>query len=140
VGGVLGLLLLLLLLRYVLRQSYVALRIGSTFLLVAIVVAVPVVLSYLSLFRIVLLLAACGYLLGFLTRVLMTCGYARSPLCRRPMQLYDYLCGGVLIGFTLMLSLLSCCRTLQTKSLLSAVFERRIAHNEVMKLLDMGTT
>jgi len=139
VGGVLGLLLLLLL-RYVLRQSYVALRIGSTFLLVAIVVAVPVVLSYLSLFRIVLLLAACGYLLGFLTRVLMTCGYARSPLCRRPMQLYDYLCGGVLIGFTLMLSLLSCCRTLQTKSLLSAVFERRIAHNEVMKLLDMGTT
>jgi hypothetical protein len=27
------------------------------------------------------------------------------------------------------------CRTLQTKSLLSAVFERRVAHNEIMQLL-----
>jgi len=136
VGGVFGVLLLLALLRYVFRHSYIALRVGSTLLTVSAVVAVPVVLSYLSLYRILLLLAACGYFLGFVTRVLMTIGKPRNPLCRLPMQAYDYLIGGLLLFLCLSLSVLQCCRQLQTKSLLSAVFERRIAHNEVMKLLD----
>lgn len=137
--GAVGLGLLLLLLRYLFQQSYIALRVGSTFATVGAVLAVPVILSYVSPFRIMLLGAACGYLLAFVTRVLMTFGSARSPLCRLPMQAYDYLCGGLLLGLTLALSVPQCCRTLQTKALLSSVFERRIATNEVMKLLDTGS-
>jgi len=136
VCGVIGVLFLLVVLRYVFRKSYVALRIGSTFVTLGTVFAIPVVLSYLSLYRILLLLAACGYLLGFVTRVFMTFGKPRNPLCLLPMQAYDYVCGGLLLGLCCVLSVPQCCRTLQTKSLLSAVFERRIAHNEVMKLLD----
>ena len=136
VGGVLAVLLLLLLLRFLFRHSFLLQRVGSTFLTIGSVIAIPVVLSYLSLYRILLLAAACGYLLGFTTRVFMTLGWSRSPLCVLPMQAYDYLCGGLLLGLCWLLSVPTFCRELQTKSLLSAVFERRIAHNEVMKLLD----
>ena len=86
-----------------------------------------------------LLFAACGYLGGFITRVFMTFGKSRNPLCRIPMHAYDYLCGGLLLGLCWALSVPQFCRKLQTKSLLSAVFERRIAHNEVMKLLDSSS-
>jgi len=138
VGAVLGLLLLLLLLRYLFRHSFLALRIGSTFLTIGGVFAVPIVLSQVSLYRILMLFAACGYFLGLTTRVFMACSRARNPLCLLPMQAYDYLCGGLLLGLCCLLSVPQFCRQLQTKSLLSAVFERRIAHNEVMKLLDSG--
>ncbi len=133
VGGVLALLLALLLLRYLLRRSYLALRVGSTLLSVALVLAVPIVLAQFSLEKIVLLLFACGYFFGALSRVLMACGQARA--CVYMMQAYDYLCGGCLLGLCLVLSVPQFCRQLQTKSLLSAVFERRVAHNDIMRLL-----
>ena len=139
VGAVLLVLAVLLLLRYLFRHSFLALRVGSTFITIGTVVAIPVILSYLSLYRILLLFAACGYFLGFSTRVFMTFGKARNPLCLLPMQAYDYLCGGMLLGLCCVLSVPQFCRQLQTKSLLSAVFERRIAHNEVMKLLDSSS-
>ena len=139
IGSVVGALLLLLILRYLLRSSYLWLRVGSTLLTIVSVVVVPAVLSYLSIYRILLLLAAIGFLCGFLTRVLMTVSHHRNPLCLLPMQAYDYLCGGLLLGLCCMLSVPTFCRELQTKSLLSAVFERRIAHNEIMKLLDTGS-
>ena len=139
VGGVLLVLAVLLLLRYLFRHSFLALRVGSTFITIGTAVAIPMILSYLSLYRILLLFAACGYFLGFSTRVFMTFGKARNPLCLLPMQAYDYLCGGLLLGLCCVLSVPQFCRQLQTKSLLSAVFERRVAHNEVMKLLDSSS-
>jgi len=137
VGSVLGLLLLLLCCRYALRTSYLTMRIASTFLTVAVVLAVPVVLSAFSLYKILLLCAAFGYFVAAATRVFMMFGKPRAVLL--PMQVYDYLCGGCLIGLCLLLSVPQFCRALQTKSLLSAVFERRIAHNEIMRLLATGT-
>ena len=125
-------------LQKIFQHSFLALRIGSTFITIGSVVALPIFLSQVSLETILLLAAACGYFLGFTTRVFMTCGWHRNALCLLPMQAYDYLCGGLLLGLCCLLSSFSFCRTLQTKSLLSAVFERRIAHNEVMKLLDTG--
>ena len=136
VGGVVGAVLLLLILRYLLRNSYIALRIGSTFITIGGVIATYWILfSGVSLYKILLLIAAGGYLLGFITRVFMTFGRPKNPLCIHPMHAYDYLCGGLLLGLCCLLSIPQFCRKLQTKSLLSAVFERRIAHNEVMQLL-----
>ena len=43
-----------------------------------------------------------------------------------------------LLGLCCLLSIPSCCRALQTKSLLSAVFERRVAHTEIMRMLAAG--
>lgn len=118
------------------ENSFMMQRIGSTFVTIGTVIAIPLILSYFSLYRILLLAAACGYFLGFTTRVFMTCGWHRNPLCLLPMQMYDYLCGGLLMGMCYLLSMFGACRQCQTRSLLSAVFERRIAHNDVMKLLD----
>jgi len=133
VGVIGGLLLLLLLGRYALRTSYLALRVASTFLSVAAIVAVPTVLTSVPLYKLLLLFAACGYAIAAATRVPMMFGRPRA--CILAMQAYDFLCGGLLMGLCLMLSVPQFCRKLQTKSLLSAVFERRIAHNEIMRLL-----
>jgi callose synthase len=132
-GALLGLLLLLLLLRYILRRSYLALRIGSTLLFLASVIAIPIVLSSLSPYKLLLLCAACGYGFAAVKRVFMACGQPRA--CILIMQPYDYLCGGLLLGLCCLLSVPQFCSKLQTKSLLSAVFERHIAHNEIMRLL-----
>lgn len=133
VGGVAGLLLLLLFSRWLLQHSPLALRIGSTFLLIGGMVAVPIILSYVSLFQLLLLFAAVGYFLAAAIRIPFMFGCPRYG--RLPMQAYDYLCGGLLLGLCLVCSAPQFCRALQTKSLLSAVFERRVAHNEIMRLL-----
>jgi len=133
VGAIGGGLLLLLLGRYALRTSYLALRVASTFLTIAAIVAIPTVLTSVPLYKLLLLFAACGYAIAAATRVPMMFGRPRA--CILAMQAYDFLCGGLLMGLCLMLSVPQFCRTLQTKSLLSAVFERRIAHNEIMRLL-----
>ena len=80
-----------------------------------------------------LLCAATGYFLAAATRVPMMFGKPRA--CLLAMQAYDYLTGGLLLGLCYTLSVPQFCRQLQTKSLLSAVFERRIAHNEIMRLI-----
>jgi len=133
VGGVCGSLLVLWLLRWTLRRSPLALRVGSTFLLIAVFVTVPILLSYVSLFQLLLVLAAVGYALAAAVRVPFMFG--KPQYCRLVMQVYDYLCGGLLLGLCLACSLPQFCRALQTKSLLSAVFERRVAHHEIMRLL-----
>ena len=115
-----------------------ALRVGSTFLTIGSVVAVPVVLSLVPLYKILLGCAACGYFLAALVRVPMMFGKPRAVAI--VMQGYDYFIGGLLIGLCSLLSLFQFCRALQTKSLLSAVFERRVAHNEIMRLLETGGT
>lgn len=134
VGVVLGLFLLLLLLRAVFRSSPLALRVGSTFLTIALVIAIPATLSTVGLDKILLGCAALGYMIAAVTRLPMTFGQPR--LCLRAMQAYDYLCGGLLLGLCCALSVPQFCRALQTKSLLSAVFERRVAHTEIMRMLD----
>jgi len=134
VGGVLGALLLLLLLRFILRRSHLALRVGSTFLTIGSVIAVPVILSSISLGTILLVCTACGYLVAAVTRFPLAFGKPRWA--RHAMQAYDYLCGGLLLGLCIVLSMPQFCRALQTKSLLSAVFERRVAHTEIMRMLD----
>ena len=136
VGGVLAALLMLLMLRYMMVQSrsHLALRVGSTFLAIGAAICVPLVLSTISLYKILLVCAAVGYFCAALTRLPMCIGKPRW--CIPLMQGYDYLCGGLLLGLCCLLSIPSCCRALQTKSLLSAVFERRVAHTEIMRMLD----
>jgi len=134
VGGVIGAMLLLLLLRYILRHSHLALRVGSTFLTVGTVIAVPIILTNIPLSKILLVCMACGYLVAALTRIPLAFGHPRGA--RLAMQAYDYMCGGLLLGLCCVLSVPQFCRQLQTKSLLSAVFERRVAHTEIMRMLD----
>ena len=113
-----------------------ALRVGSAFLMIGSVLAVPIILSAVSLYQILLVFASCGYLVAAITRLPITVGQPR--LCRYAMQAYDYLCGGLLLGLCCTLSVPQFCRALQTKSLLSAVFERRVAHTEIMRMLDQA--
>ena len=133
VGGLLGVVGVLLLLRRLLRTSHLALRVGSTFLTIGSFIAIPVVLSMVSLYKILLVCAACGYFVAAVARVPLMFGQPRA--CILVFQVYDYLCGGLLLGLCCVLSVPQFCRRLQTKSLLSAVFERRVAHNDIMRLI-----
>ena len=133
VGVVVGCVLLLLLLRWTFRRSPLALRVGSTLLVVAIFFTVPIILTYLPLSKMVLICAAVGYFLAAAVRIPFMCNKPR--MCMRVMQAYDYLCGGLLLLLCSLLSEPQFCRALQTKSLLSAVFERRVAHHEIMRLM-----
>ena len=137
VGGLLAALLVVVLLRAALRRSHLALRVASTFLTVGSVVAVPIVLSVVSIYKILLAMAACGYFLAAAVRVPMMFGKPRA--CAIIMQGYDYFLGGLLLALLSLLSLPQFCRALQTKSLLSAVFERRVAHQEIMRLLEASS-
>ena len=134
VGGLLGVVGVLLLLRRLLRTSHLALRVGSTFLTIGSFIAIPVVLSMVSLYKILLVCAACGYFVAAVARVPLMFGQPRA--CILVFQVYDYLCGGLLLGLCCVLSVPQFCRRLQTKSLLSAVFERRVAHNDIMRLIE----
>jgi callose synthase len=133
VGGIAALLMLFWLLRWLFRDSPFALRVGSTFLLIAAFIALPILLSRVSIFQVLLFVAACGYFLAAAVRIPFMINKPRS--CILAMQAYDYLCGGLLLGLCWLCSVPEFCRKLQTKSLLSAVFERRVAHNEIMGLL-----
>ena len=133
VGSVVGAGLLLLGGARCLRRSRLALRVGSTALLVAGLVALPALLSYVSLSQLILSAFAVGYATAAAIRVPFMLGLPRYGAL--PMRLYDYLCGGLLLGLCLALSAPQCCRALQTKSLLSAVFERRVTHHEIMRLM-----
>ena len=93
---------------------------------------VAILLSMVS-YKILLICAAVGYFLAAVARVPLMFGRPRTMIL--VFQAYDYLCGGLLLGLCCLLSLPQFCRRLQTKSLLSAVFERRIAHNEIMRLI-----
>ena len=72
------------------------------------------------------------YFVAAVARVLM---FGQPRACILVFQVYDYLCGGLLLGLCCVLSVPQFCRQLQTKSLLSAVFERRVAHNDIMRLI-----
>merc|ERR1711907_240694 len=99
------------------RRSHLALRVTSTFLTIGTVVAIPIVLSMVSLYKIIIACAALGYFLAAVVRVPMMFGKPRA--CAIIMQGYDYFIGGLLLGLCCVLSVPQFCRALQTKSLLS---------------------
>ena len=126
-----------LLLRRLLRHSYLALRVGSVFLIALCAAALLFVRIDLSLFQLVMMATACGYLVAALVRIPFTLG--RMPRAAvLACQAYDYLCGALLLALCLLLSLGPTCRSLQTKALLSKAFNRGVRYNEISQLLAAG--
>ena len=124
VGGLLALSALLIVSKCVLKHSLFALRILSTMLLASLVILVPLLLRCFSLADLLLLAAACGYLLAALVRLPFALGYTprAALLC---FKAYDYLQGGLLLALCFILAAPAFVKTLQNRALLSQAFIRQ---------------
>ena len=117
-----------------LRDTPKALRVFKTGILAALIGAVPILIRRFSLFTIAHFCLAAGYACAALIRVPFVLGYmprAATYACKA----YDYLCGGLLIGACMLLSLAGFMKHVQNRALLSDAFNQGIQYAELSRLL-----
>lgn len=137
-GGVVAVLLsacaLLYVVKCMLSRSLFALRVLSTLLLASLVVLLPALLHFFSLLDLLLLAAACGYLVAALVRIPFAFGYTPrvAIVC---FKAYDYLQGGLLLALCFLLSAPGFVKNLQNRALLSQAFDRGVTYAEISRLL-----
>jgi callose synthase len=131
IGGGVGLLSLL---RGLLRQSHLLLRVCSTCLLVVVCTAVPLVLQHTSLTNVLLLAAAAGYLFASLVRVPLALGYTPRAT-RLAFLVYDYFLGGLLLLLCFALTAPGFVKHVQNRALLSNTFAKGVKYAELSRLL-----
>jgi len=134
VGSLLACLAALYVVRCVLRRSMFLLRVLSTLLLAALVVFIPLLLRTFSFFDVLLLAAACGYLVAALVRIPFACGYT-PQLVMTAFKVYDYLQGGLLLALCFVLSAPGFVKNLQNRALLSQAFDRGVTYAEISRVL-----
>lgn len=118
----------------VLASSPMTLRVISSALLLAILVAAPTLLTRLSLFTAVHFAIAAGYLVAALIRIPFAMG--STPFVTVVAgKAYDYICGGILISLCLALSATEFMKHVQNRALLSDAFNQGVQYNRLAKLL-----
>ena len=137
-GSLLGLIgggvFVLYVLRGLLRNSHLLLRVCSTLLLVVVCIAVPFTLQHIPFSDICLLAAAAGYLFAALVRVPLALGYTPDAV-RLCYFVYDYFIGGLLIAFCFALTAPGFVKHVQNRALLSNTFAKGVKYAELSRLL-----
>jgi len=133
-GGVLLFAALVLVLSERMRDAPQSLRVFKTVCVSAIVAAAPILSHHFSLFKVLHFCIAAGYCCAALIRVPFAFGYlptATSYVCKA----YDYLCGGLLLGACLLLSVTGFMKHVQNRALLSDAFNQGVQYAELSRLL-----
>jgi len=134
VGAVLAFALLLHVLPRVLTEHPMTLRVVSSLLLLAILVAAPTLLTRLDLFTTIHFAIALGYLVAALVRIPFAMG-STPAFTVVAGKAYDYICGGILLALCLALSATEFMKHVQNRALLSDAFNQGVQYNRLAKLL-----